>query len=82
LFSPSTLIPAASAGVLPQEDVLRVLRILKRCKVEDIKEYGKKEGRQKPDILLDVTRIHDALVMLSRKGLAKRNADMTWEPVS
>jgi hypothetical protein len=65
---------------LPKEDVLQVLRILKRCKVEEIHAYGRdKLGKKRPHILVDETRIHDALVVLSRKGLVKRNEDGTWE---
>jgi hypothetical protein len=59
---------------------LQVLRILKRCKIEEIHAYGRdKLGKRKPHILVDETRINDALVSLSRKGLVKWNGDGTWE---
>jgi hypothetical protein len=64
---------------MPSEDVLEVLRVLGRCRVEDIRTYGKTLGRKRGDILLDSTRIHDALIGLWRKGKAKRNDDGTWE---
>jgi hypothetical protein len=61
-------------------EVLAVVEKLKRATVQDIRLYGRDVlKRKRPDILLDSTRISDALVFLSRKGLVKKNPDGTWE---